>query len=178
MCDGHRGPVSHATSAPTARFDQARRAVGRLVAVLLERDLDLAIAESLTGGLASYLVVDQPDSGKVHLGAVVAYESAVKQRVLGVGDGPVVTGRCAQEMAVGVQRLIGAHCALAFTGVAGPATQEGCPVGTVFIAARAGDRASVLARRYGGEPDAVRAQAVIDGAELLCSLVAVASPVP
>lgn len=166
--DGHRAEV------PTTHVDhleRARDAAGRLVAALLERELSLAIAESLTGGLASHLVVDRPDSGQVHLGAVVAYDSAVKQRVLGVGDGPVVTGRCAQEMAAGVQRLIGARCALAFTGVAGPATQEGCAVGTVFIAARADERATVLARHYTGDPDEIRAQAVADGAALLCGLV-------
>lgn len=73
-------------------------------------------------------------------------------------------------MAAGVQRLLGSSCALAFTGVAGPATQEDRPVGTVFVAARIGDRSELTAHRFDGAPDEIRAQAVANGAALLSSL--------
>ncbi|MCB0998473.1 MAG: CinA family protein [Ilumatobacteraceae bacterium] len=151
-------------------LDDARAAAERLVRRLLARNVRVATAESLTGGLASHVLVDVPDSGEVHLGGVVAYDSEAKRRVLGVGDGPVVSGRCAQEMAAGVQRLFGAPCAIAFTGVAGPAEQEGLPVGTVFIAARAGERSAVVGRRFDGDPDEIRLQAVCQGVDLLTEL--------
>lgn len=151
--------------------ERARRVVREMIRILLDRELTVATAESLTGGLASYLVVDEPDSGRVHLGGVVAYASDVKRRVLRVGDGPVVSDRCAREMAAGVQALMGSRCALAFTGVAGPAPQEGTPVGTVFVAARIDHRDAVSEHRFEGSPDDVRAQAVEHAAALLCSLV-------
>lgn len=151
-------------------LDDARAAAERLVRLLLARGVRVATAESLTGGLASHVLVDIPDSGQVHLGGVVAYDSDVKRLVLGVGDGPVVSGRCAQEMAAGVQRLFGAPCAIAFTGVAGPTEQEGLPVGTVFTAARAGERSMVVGRRFDGTPDEIRFQAVCQGIDLLTEL--------
>jgi PncC family amidohydrolase len=144
--------------------------VQQLIASLLDRGLTIATAESLTGGLASYLVVDEPDSGQVHLGGVVAYAADVKRSLLGVSDGPVVSDRCAVEMASGVRRLLGSRCALAFTGVAGPATQEGAPVGTVFVAAAFDDRVAVAGHHFTGSPTEVRAQAVEQAAALLCSL--------
>lgn len=150
--------------------ERARRVVHELIGTLLDRDLTVATAESLTGGLASYLVVDEPDSGRVHLGGVVAYAADVKRSVLGVSDGPVVSARCAREMALGVRALLGSRCALAFTGVAGPATQEGASVGTVFVAAVVDDREAVAEHRFDGTPTDIRAQAVEQAAALLCSL--------
>jgi nicotinamide-nucleotide amidase len=151
--------------------ERARRVVREMIRILLDRELTVATAESLTGGLASYLVVDEPESGRVHLGGVVAYASEVKHAVLGVSEGPVVTDRCAREMAAGVQALLGARCALAFTGVAGPAEQEGTAVGTVFVAARVDHRDAVSEHHFEGSPDDIRAQAVEHAAALLCALV-------
>jgi len=38
------------------------------------------------------------------LGSVVAYASAEKRRILGVGDVPVISADCARQMASGVLR--------------------------------------------------------------------------
>ncbi len=51
------------------------------------------------------------------------------RRVLGVGEGPVVTESAALEMAHGARRVLGADVGLALTGVAGPAEQDGMPAG-------------------------------------------------
>ena len=47
----------------------------------------------------------------------------------------MVSEGTARAMARGVSRLLGADCAVATTGVAGPALQEGRPAGTVCLAA-------------------------------------------
>ena len=60
-------------------------AVGRL---LLERGWSLGVAESLTGGLVAARVVGVPGASEWFRGAVVAYDSAVKRSVLGVGGRP------------------------------------------------------------------------------------------
>ena len=53
--------------------------------------------------------------------------------LLGVGDGPVVSESAARQMADGVRDALGADVALSLTGVAGPAEQDGQPVGTLFV---------------------------------------------
>ena len=67
-------------------------------------------------------------------GGVVSYASAVKHEVLGVPEGPVVTEEAAAAMAAGACRVLGCDVAVAATGVAGPAEQEGHKPGTVFLA--------------------------------------------
>ena len=66
--------------------------------------------------------------------SVVSYASEVKFDVLGVPEGPVVTEEAAAAMAEGACRVLGCDVAVATTGVAGPAEQEGLPAGTVFFA--------------------------------------------
>ncbi len=51
----------------------------------------------------------------------------MKFDVLGVQPGPVVTPECAEGMARGVGRLLGADVAIAATGVGGPEPSEGKP---------------------------------------------------
>ena len=69
----------------------------------------------------------------VFRGGIVSYASEVKYSLLGVPEGPVLSADAAKAMAEGARRVLGADVALATTGVAGPAEQEGQPVGTVFL---------------------------------------------
>jgi nicotinamide-nucleotide amidase len=115
-------------------------------------------------------LVEVPDSGRVMLGSVVAYASAEKRRVLGVDDGPVITATCARQMATGVMKLFASDCAIAFTGVAGPAEQEGQPVGTAFITAAIGSAEQTREFHFDGSPTDIRRQAVDAGAQLLTTL--------
>jgi nicotinamide-nucleotide amidase len=110
------------------------------VAGLLDaHDLTLGLAESVTGGLLASRLTDVAGVSGVFRGAVVAYDSQVKFDVLGVDDGPVVTAKAAEQMAVGARRVLGADVGLGITGVAGPAEQDGMPVGTVFVGLAIGD---------------------------------------
>jgi PncC family amidohydrolase len=111
---------------------------GNLVAELTRRGQTLACAESLTGGLVAASVTEVPGASAVLLGGVVAYATEVKRTLLGVPaeilDGVgAVSSECATAMAAGVRRLLGADWAVSTTGVAGPDSQEGKPVGTVYV---------------------------------------------
>lgn len=116
--------------------DTMESAVGVL---LEERDLSLAVAESMTGGMVASRIVDVPGSSDWFRGGVVAYDSEIKFDVLGVRRGPVVSAECAEQMADGVRRLLGSDVGLSVTGVAGPAEQEGQPVGTAFLGIALGE---------------------------------------
>ena len=113
--------------------DQAT-ALGQLVT---SRRWQLAVAESLTGGQLSATIGRGVDARRWFKGGVVAYQRAVKQQLLGVFDGPLVSSRCACEMAVGAATLPGSDVGLAITGVGGPEPDEGHEAGTVWIAVRA-----------------------------------------
>ena len=117
----------------------------RLVAVLNERSLKIATAESCTGGAISHVITSVAGCSAVMRGAVVAYHNEVKTAVLGVSQTILesegaVSEAVVREMVCGVSRLMTADCAIATSGVAGPGggTPEK-PVGTVWVAVKAGD---------------------------------------
>lgn len=97
------------------------------------RGLTLGLAESVTGGLVGARLTGVPGASDVFRGSIVGYATSVKQAVLGVSAGPVVSESAAREMAVGARRRLGSDIALSLTGVAGPAEQDGQPVGTLFV---------------------------------------------
>ena len=98
-----------------------------------QRGLTLAVAESVTGGLVGGRLTDIPGASDVFVGGIVSYATSVKQQLLGVSDGPVVSESAAREMAAGVRERLGADIGLALTGVAGPDEQDGQRVGTLFV---------------------------------------------
>ena len=80
-----------------------------------------------------------PGASAVLRGGVVAYATDVKGSVLGVPADLLeahgaVHPAVAAAMAAGAARLLGAVWGVATTGVAGPAEQDGHPVGTVHVA--------------------------------------------
>jgi nicotinamide-nucleotide amidase len=121
-----------------------------VVALLIERGLTIAVAESLTGGQLVASLVDVPGASATVLGGVVAYNTFLKSSVLGVSTSLLaargaVEPEVARQMAVGVRTALAvdgrpADVGLSTTGVAGPEEQDGQPVGTVFLGIAIGDR--------------------------------------
>ena len=73
-----------------------------------------------------------------------------------------------REMAAGARRLFGATIALATTGVAGPAQQDGKPVGLVYVGySTAGDMAFARELQLEGDREAIRAQTVLEALKLM-----------
>lgn len=131
-------------------------------ALLEERGLCLGLAESMTGGLVASRLVNVSGASKWFRGGVVAYDSEVKFDVLGVPAGPVVSESAAIAMADGARRVLGADVGLAVTGVAGPAQQEGMPVGTAFFGIAIEGRATEAVQvKLPGDRDQVRQFACI-----------------
>ncbi|WP_327323434.1 CinA family protein [Streptomyces sp. NBC_01210] len=105
-------------------------------------------------------------------GGVIAYQTEVKASVLGVDprllntEGAVV----AAQMAEGVRRLMDASYGLATTGVAGPDTQDGKRIGTLFVAL-GGSHGTVVAEPTHADEamdrEAIQQAAVVAALELL-----------
>lgn len=116
----------------------------QLLALLRERGWSLAVAESLTGGALAAEIVSVAGASEVFRGGVVSYATEIKHTLLGVDaellaeHGPVHP-EVALQMAEGALRAMSiggvpADVAIATTGIAGPASPDGQPVGTVHIA--------------------------------------------
>ncbi|TMB05114.1 MAG: competence/damage-inducible protein A [Deltaproteobacteria bacterium] len=120
--------------------------------LLRERELTLALAESVTGGLVGHRVTNVPGSSAYLRGAVVAYANRAKRELLGVHQETLdahgaVSEQTAAEMAAGVRRVFGTDLGLATTGIAGPeAATADKPAGTLWLALAAAD--GTVVRRY------------------------------
>jgi len=140
-------------------------------ALLREKRLTLAVAESCTGGLIAHSLTNVPGASDYFLGGIVAYANAVKVKLLDVSpqtlaDHGAVSRPTVLEMARGARQVFGAEVALSVSGVAGPAGGSADrPVGTVWIALAAPE--GEWARRFhftGGreENKAAFARAALD----------------
>ncbi len=67
----------------------------------------------------------------------------------------MVSAECAGAMARGARTLLDASYGVATTGVAGPASQEDHPPGTVFVAVSGASGTSVSALELPGDREAV-----------------------
>jgi len=142
-----------------------------VLGLLRERGKTLAVAESCTGGLVGALLTAIPGASDVFVGGVVAYDDAVKRAQLGVPSEVLethgaVSEEAARAMAAGAARAFGVACAVAVTGIAGPAGgTPDKPVGTVWLAALVDGSTSALKRTFPGSREEIRrrsAQAVLD----------------
>ena len=140
------------------------RVLGEL---LVERGMTVGVAESLTGGLVAARLAETEGASTWFRGSVVAYDSQVKYDLLGVPKGPVVCEEAAVAMAQGACKALESDAGLGITGVAGPTTQEGKPVGTVFMAVHAFGSVEVREAHLPGDRQHVRQFATISLLDML-----------
>ncbi|GAB3126140.1 CinA family protein [Tsukamurella serpentis] len=132
-----------------------------LVRELTERRQTLASAESLTAGLFAATVAEVPGASAVLRGGLIVYATDLKASLAGVPeaelsrDGPVHPNT-ARALADGARRRCAADWGVGLTGVAGPADQDGVPVGTVHIGVSGPDGTSVTTHRFDGDRAGVR----------------------
>ena len=134
---------------------------------LVRRELTLAVAESVTGGLIASRLVNVVGASTWFRGGFVSYASYVKFYVLGVPHGPVVSVIVAEAMATGVRTLLGSDVGLSVTGVAGPEEQDGQPAGTVFVGVAIGERVDHVALHLPGDRPRVRSYSAISALDAL-----------
>jgi nicotinamide-nucleotide amidase len=150
--------------------DSMERVVGRL---LTENKLQLAVAESCTGGLICRKITNTPGSSAYFLGGVVSYANALKTIYLDVSPDLLqsigaVSREVAEEMAVGVRSKTGADIGLAVTGIAGPdGGSEEKPVGTVYIAIATSEENWVTRFHFNGNRNEIREISAQSGLDLI-----------
>jgi len=137
-------------------FDEAtRQAAGHVIAILLDRGLTIATAESCTGGLIIGALTEIPGSSKAVYGGFVTYANEAKVTMIGVDEALIeevgaVSGQVAKAMAEGARHTAMVDIAIAVTGIAGPdGGSAKKPVGLVHIACATAAGTSHVERRFG-----------------------------
>lgn len=138
----------------------------QLSALLLERRLMLATAESCTGGLIAAACTDLAGSSNWFERGFVTYSNAAKTSMLGVDAALVETHGAVSEpvaraMAQGALQHSLAQVAVAVTGVAGPSGGSiDKPVGTVWLAWALPSGVYAQRQQFTGDRAAVRGATV------------------
>jgi nicotinamide-nucleotide amidase len=109
-----------------------------VVSLLKEQKRTIALAESCTGGLLTYLLSTVPGSSGVLKGGLVCYTNEIKHRLAHVprailDEHGAISSFTAEVLAQATCQQWESHFALSVTGVAGPNPADGKPVGTVYI---------------------------------------------
>jgi nicotinamide-nucleotide amidase len=147
-------------------FGEDERSVSEIVLDLCRaRGLTLATAESCTGGMVASRLTSVPGASDVFVGSLIAYSNGVKEAGLGVPAELIAThGAVSEEvaaaMAAGAREHLGAHVAVAVTGVAGPGGGTPAkPVGLVFAHAIGPDGAKTVRTELPGDREMIRGRA-------------------
>lgn len=139
------------------------KAVGRL---LLQKNKTVAFAESCTGGLAAWEMIQVPGASRYVRGGVVAYSNAIKKNVLRVDrqilkDKGAVSEEMAKAMAKKIRQVMKAHFGISITGIAGPGGGTPLkPVGLVYIAIASEKKTRVWRHHFYGDRVQVQRKAV------------------
>ncbi|MFJ8063752.1 competence/damage-inducible protein A [Psychrobacillus sp. NPDC096426] len=106
--------------------------------ILVENNLTISAAESMTAGLFQSELAAVSGMGQALVGGMITYTEDIKVKQLGVKETTikefsVVSSQCAEEMAVRVKEKFGTNIGVGITGAAGPDGHGGQPAGTVWI---------------------------------------------
>ena len=107
--------------------------------LLIQHGLQLAVAESCTGGLISHRITNISGSSRYYLGGVTSYANEAKITLLGVSQETLekhgaVSAETVLQMARGIRFKLSADIGLSTSGIAGPTggTMDK-PVGTTWV---------------------------------------------
>lgn len=145
----------------------------RIVNLMRERNLTLAVAESCTGGMLSSRIIDVAGVSDVYKAGFVTYANEAKQNLIGVKeetlrDFGAVSEQTAREMVLGAMKVAKADMAVATTGIAGPGggTAEK-PVGLVYVACGRAEDIVVERCLFDGTRSEIRQASVEHALEIL-----------
>lgn len=136
-----------------------------LVRALIDAGRTVATAESLTAGLLAATIAGVPGASAVLRGGLIVYATDLKESLAGVSadtlstDGPVAAST-AEQLAVGARIRCESDWGIGLTGVAGPDSQDGREVGTVFLGLSGPEGTEVVRLKLSGDRWTIRVSAV------------------
>lgn len=132
---------------------------------LKENDMTISSAESLTGGGFLQELTSLSGASQVVKGGVVCYSNELKELFVNVSKETLetfgaVSEKCAKEMAENIRNQTNSDIGISFTGVAGPNSLEGQPVGKVFVGIATASSTNVHLLHLAGSRKGVRDRAI------------------
>lgn len=143
-----------------------KRTINRLVNTLREKKLKLALAESITAGLATHGLCGIKGICDVMEGSIVCYNENVKTGLLGLPESAIkkytaeskeVTGLLAKKLRSKIKAQV--HAAVTGLAAAGGSETRNKPVGTVFFAVWYKGKLHHGRKLYRGSPAQIRKKA-------------------
>ena len=114
----------------------------KIVSLLKKKKLNLAIAESCTGGMLSSAITSVSGSSKIFMMGLVTYSNQAKTGILKVPQKIIkkygtVSVQCCLAMVNNLQKISKSKVCVSITGIAGPKGGSKLkPVGLVYIGIR------------------------------------------
>ena len=150
----------------------------RLAAVLSDRALTLATAESCTGGGLSHLLTEIPGASAFFIGGIIAYHNDIKLQLLDVPRETLthhgaVSSQTAIAMAAGCRSRFKTDFAVSITGIAGPGGGSAeKPVGLIYIAVAGRQQTRVEEHQFPGDRSQVREGAITAALRMILGTIA------
>ena len=147
----------------------------QLVQLLIDKNITITAAESLTAGLFQSTIGEVPGVSTIFEGGFVTYSNEVKEQVLGIPKEVidtygVVSGPTAVWMASQAKTILQKDIGISFTGAAGPDSLEGKAAGTVYIGiALPNDQVYSREFKFSGSRNEIREECVNQGLKLILS---------
>jgi nicotinamide-nucleotide amidase len=145
--------------------------------LLLKNKKTVAVAESCTAGLLSYLLTSVAGSSQYFILGVAVYSNKVKNSILGVPASLItrkgaVSKEVANRLASSVRKIAKTDFGIGITGIAGPrGAAPDKPVGTVFIAVDSKKQKKCQKFLFFGQRNSIRKAAALKALELLKPLI-------
>lgn len=123
----------------------------------------LGVAESLTGGEICSRISSVDGISEIFYEGIVCYNKLSKTKRLGVPQSVLdkygaISRETAYEMVRGITSKPPVDIGVATTGLAGPAGDEGKPVGLVYIGVGAGEFIAVFEKHFEGNRNEIRTE--------------------
>lgn len=143
-----------------------------IVSKLIEKNIRIGSAESLTGGLFSSTITSIPGVSKIFKGSIVSYSTLIKENVLKIDRETidkygVISHEIAEKMCRNAKEILDVDMALSFTGNAGPDAMEGKPVGRVYIGICYKDSVETYEFNFDGNREEIRHKCIEKAFELI-----------
>lgn len=115
--------------------------VSLLVDKLIENNMTISIAESMTGGYLSHKITTVSGSSKIFKGSIISYSKESKINLLKVSNNTItkysiVSKEVCKEMNDGLLNLFKSNIYVSVTGNAGPSLEEGTKKLEAFVEIR------------------------------------------
>ncbi|MES2592649.1 MAG: CinA family protein [Bacteroidota bacterium] len=152
--------------------------VNSFVKKLQKKSLTLALAESITCGMATHKLATCKGTADVLAGSVICYTPEVKNKLLGISKKIIKKHTCesmevTDALATNLSHLITADIYAALTGLAskGGSETKNKPVGTVFFCVNYKNELYKQRKLFKGSPSEIREKSCLELYKFILSVV-------